>query len=60
MAVMAANIDFWWKQFQLFLIYKLPWYVLPCFDSTGISIQEKKFKTDFQKMAILDFESEQF
>ena len=29
-------------------------------ESTGISIQEKKFKIDFQMMAILDFGSEQF
>ena len=50
MAVVAANIDFWQKQFQLFLIYKPPWYFLPCFQSTGISIQEMKFKIDFQKM----------
>ena len=30
------------------------------FQSTGISTEEKKFKIDFQKMAILDFGSEQF
>ena len=56
---MAGNIDFWKKQFQLFLIYKPPWYFRPCFESAGISIQEK-FKIDLQKMAILDFEWEQF
>ena len=56
MAVVAANIHFWWKSFQLFLIHKLPWYFLPCFESTGISIQEKKLKIDFQEV---DFGSEQ-
>ena len=59
MAVVAVNMDFWQKQFQLFLIFKPPWYFLPCFESNGISIQEK-FNIDFQKMAILDFGSEQF
>ena len=30
------------------LIYKLPLYFFPCFESVGLSVQEKKFKIDFQ------------
>ena len=29
-------------------MYKSPWYFLPSFDSIGFSVQEKKFKSDFQ------------
>ena len=31
-----------------FLIYKSPQYFLPSFESIGRSVQEKKFKIDFQ------------
>ena len=30
------------------MIYKSPGYFLPSFESTGLSVQEKKFKIDFQ------------
>ena len=48
LASMAAILDFRLKQFQLFLIYKLPWYYLRSFKSIGLSVQEKKCKMDFQ------------
>ena len=43
-------------------IYRSPRYVLPRFESAGLSVQEKKFKICFQDcnvVAILDFWSEQ-
>ena len=36
------------KYFSYFFICKLPRYVLPSFESVGISIQEKNGKIDFQ------------
>ena len=33
----------------LFFIYKEPRYFLSCFQSFGLSVQEKKHKTDFQE-----------
>ena len=48
-----------WNIGQLYLIYKSPRYFLQSFRSNGLSVQEKKFKIDFQA-AIFDFQSEQF
>ena len=45
---MAANLDFLSEQFKLFFIHKSPRYFLPSFESTGLSVQEKKHKIDFQ------------
>ena len=45
MAAVEVILDFWVK---LFLSYKLPQYFLPSLKSTGLSLHEKKFKTDFQ------------
>ena len=74
-AVMAGILDFrleWVKLFfciykstrlLLFLIYKSPRCFLPIFESIGLSVQEKKRKTEFQEAtmtAILDFRSERF
>ena len=44
----AAILDFRSEQFQLLLIYKLPWCFLPSFKSTGLLVQEEKWKMDFQ------------
>ena len=41
---MAATI----KTILLFLIYKSFWYFLPSFEWNDLSVQERKFKTDFQ------------
>ena len=41
-------LDFQSEQLQLFLIYKLPRYFLSSFKSNGFSVQQKKFKIDFQ------------
>ena len=48
MDAMAAIWDFLSQQFELFFIYKSPRCFLPSFESNGISVQEKKWKTDFQ------------
>ena len=48
MAAMAAILDFRSAPFQLFLIYKSPWWFLASLESTGLSVQEKKRKIDFQ------------
>ena len=48
MATMVAILDFRYKQFKLFKIYKSPQCFLPSFESNGLSVQEKKRKTDFQ------------
>ena len=48
MAAMAAILDFRSEQFKLFLIYKSPQWFLPCLDSIGFWVQEKKRKIDFQ------------
>ena len=36
------------NDFTFFLIYKSPWCFLPSFKSTSLSVQEKKWKIDFQ------------
>ena len=48
MAAMTAILDFWPERFKLFLIYKSPQCFLPSFESIGLSVQEKKWKIDFQ------------
>ena len=45
---MAAILDFQSEWFLLFLIYKSSWCFLPNFKSNGLSVQQKKWKTDFQ------------
>ena len=51
---MAAILDFPSERFKLFLIYKLPWYFLPSFESTVFLVQEKS-KIDFQVEGHLGF-----
>ena len=48
MAAMAAIWDFLSQRFELFFIYKSPRCFLPSFQSTGLSVQKKKGKIDFQ------------
>ena len=48
MAAMAAILDLQSARFKLFLIYKSPQCFPLSFESTGLSVQEKKCKTDFQ------------
>ena len=55
MATMAAIRDFLSERFELFLIYKSPRCFLPSFESTGLSVQEKKRKIDFQDDRHLGF-----
>ena len=43
-----AILDFRLEQISLFWIYKSPGYFLPTSKSVGLSVQEKKFKIDFQ------------
>ena len=43
----AAILDFHSELFLVFLIYKLPRYFLPSFESTGLSVQ-KNFLIQFQ------------
>ena len=57
MAEVAAILVFWSEQFYQVLINKLPWYFLPSFKPIGISVQEKKFKIDFQDGGLVNFES---
>ena len=45
---MAAILDLWSAWLYLFLIYKSPKCFLPSFESTGLWVQEKKRKIDFQ------------
>ena len=45
---MAAILDFRSARFYLFLIYNSPWWFLASLESTGLSVQEKKRKIDFQ------------
>ena len=45
---MAAILDFRSARFWLFLIYKSPRCFLASLESTGLSVQEKKRKLDFQ------------
>ena len=37
-----------WNDFSYFYIYKSPQCFLPSLEPTGLSVQEKKQKTDFQ------------
>ena len=46
--VKSTILDFQTEWFYSFLIYKSPPYLLPNFESIGLSVQENKFKTDFQ------------
>ena len=55
MAAMAAILDFQSAQFKLFLIYKSPRCFLASLESTGLSVQEKKRKIDFQDGGHLGF-----
>ena len=52
---MAAIWDFLSEWFELFFIYKSPWCFLPCFESIGLSVQEKKWKIDLQDGRHLGF-----
>ena len=45
---MAASLDLQSARFKLFLIYESPQCFLPSFESTGLSVQEKRRKIDFQ------------
>ena len=45
---MVAILDFLSETFQLFLIFKSPWCFLPNIKSIGLSVQEKKWRIDFQ------------
>ena len=55
MATMAAFRDFLSERFELFFIYKSPRCFLPSFESTGLSVQEKKRIIDFQDDSHLGF-----
>ena len=48
MAARVTILDFWSEWLKLLLIYKSPLYFLSNFESMGLSIQEKKFRIDFQ------------
>ena len=48
MADVEVILDFWSERFCLLLIYKSPRYFLPSSKSISLSVQEKKFKIDFQ------------
>ena len=45
---MAARVISDQNDFSYFFIYKSPRYFLSSFKSTGLSLQEKMFKIDFQ------------
>ena len=53
---MEAILDIGAEPFYLFLIYKLPRYFLPSFESIGFSVEEKKCKIDFQDSGRLGFQ----
>ena len=55
MAATAAILDLQSEQFEIFFIYKSPRCFLPIFKSTGLSVQEKKRKIDFQHGSHLGF-----
>ena len=55
MAATAAIWDFLLQRFELFFIYKSPRCFLPSFESTGLSVQKKKKKIDFQDGCHLGF-----
>ena len=44
----AAFLDLWSKRLSYFLIYRSPRYFQISFESTDLSVQEKKRKIDFQ------------
>ena len=48
MAATVAILDFRSVWFKLFLIYKSSQCFIPSFKSTGLLVQEKKKKIDFQ------------
>ena len=52
---MAAILDFQSARFSLFFIYKLPRCFLASLEATGLSVQEKKQKIDFQDGGHLGF-----
>ena len=52
---MAAILDFPSARFSLFLIYKSPRCFLASLEATGLSVQEKKRKIDFQHSGHLGF-----
>ena len=52
-------LDFQFK-ILLFFIYKSPSYFLPSFESTGLLVQDKKFKIDFQDGCHLGFSMKDF
>ena len=45
---MAAILDFLSERFLLFFTCRLPRYILPSYESTGLSFQQKKYNIDFQ------------
>ena len=55
MAAMASILDFQLARFLLFLIYKSPRCFLGSLESTGLSVQEKKRKIDFEDGGHLGF-----
>ena len=48
MATVVANLYLRLERFQLFLIYKSPWWFLLSFKSIGLSVQEMTQKIDFK------------
>ena len=48
MATVASTLDFGQEWFSHVLICTSPLYLLPSFESTGLSVQENKIKIDFQ------------
>ena len=55
MVAMEAILYFLLEQFWLFLIYKSPQCFLPCLESVGFWVKEKKQKIDFQDGGHLGF-----
>ena len=55
MAAMAAILDFQSARFLLFFIYMSPRCFLASLEATGLSVQEKKRKIDFQDGGHLGF-----
>ena len=55
MAAMAANLGFRSARFYLFFIYKSPQCFLASLESSGLSVQERKRKIDFQDGGHLGF-----
>ena len=48
MVARATILDFRSERYLLLLIYRSPRYFLSSFKSMGLSVQDKKFKIDFQ------------